>query len=395
VGGVLAFTVLGASVTGWLLYRKLNGNIHADTATEKLLGPPSARPTVPPVSYNAENVLIIGSDNRDGANSAYGDTGSGSRSDTTILLHLSADRRHATAVSLPRDAMVRIPSCQRSDGSQSQPMFAQFNWAYSYGGTACTIRTVESLTHIRVDHFVVVDFSGFKKMVNAVGGVDVCLSQPVNDKDAKLTLPAGRQHINGDQALGFVRVRETLGDGSDTERMGRQQQFLSSLVQKTESTGVLLNPLKLYPLLDAATSSLTVDPGLDSLSKLYDLVSSLKHTPSDQVVFLTAPIEPYAADPNRDQFAQPQADELFTEIRNDQPVMITATGSATGSGSASASASTTGGTSPAAAAPARAPLAGATASSSPSVSATASPSPSPSTPAFPGRTANQDICGGS
>jgi LCP family protein required for cell wall assembly len=398
VGGVLAFVLVAASATGWFIYRHLTGNIHADRTTERLLGPQSARPTVPPVSYNAENILIIGSDNRDGANSGYGDTGSGSRSDTTILLHLSADRKHVTAVSIPRDAMVRIPTCQKPDGSQSPAMLAQFNWAYSFGGTACTIRTVENLTQVRIDHFIVVDFNGFKKMVDAIGGVDVCLSQPVDDKDAKLVLPAGRQHIDGTQALGFVRVRETLGDGSDTERMARQQQFLSSLVQKSESDGVLFNPLKLYPMLEAATSSLTVDPGLDSLSKLYDLVSSLKHTPSDQVDFLTAPIEPYPADPNRDQFTQPQANQLFDEIRDDQPVHIAATASATGSASAASAQAPSAVATSSSPGPASGDAVGApapTASASASPSGSASASASPSAPAFPGRIANQDICGDS
>jgi len=373
----LGVVLVGASVTVWLGYRKLNHNIHTDTTTVRLLGPPAQRPTVAPVAYNAQNILIIGSDSRDGANSAYGDPNGTARSDTTILLHLSKDRKSAVAMSIPRDAMVQIPACELADGSHTRAQFAQFNWAYEFGGTACTIRTLENLTRIRIDHFMVVDFNGFKNMVNAVGGVQVCLSKPVNDPNAHLILPAGRQSINGDQALGFVRARETLGDGSDTERMGRQQQFLSSLTQKVESNGVLFNPTRLYPLLDAATSAITVDPGLNTVSKLYDLATSLKNLPSDKLVLLTAPREPYVYDSNRDQFQQPQADELFARIRNDEPVQVS------GATDASASAS------PSAAA------AGVPGDATTKAATTSTPSPSSPGPTFSGRTANQDICASS
>jgi LCP family protein required for cell wall assembly len=382
----LGVVLVGASVTVWLGYRKLNHNIHTDTTTEKLLGPPAQRPTVAPVAYDAENILIIGSDSRDGANSAYGDPNGTARSDTTILLHLSKDRKSAVAMSIPRDAMVQIPACELADGSHTRAQFAQFNWAYEFGGTACTIRTLENLTRIRIDHFMVVDFNGFKNMVNAVGGVQVCLAKPVNDPNAHLVLPAGRQSINGNQALGFVRARETLGDGSDTERMGRQQQFLSSLTQKVESNGVLFNPTKLYPLLDAATSAITVDPGLNTVSKLYDLATSLKDLPSDKLVLLTAPREPYVYDSNRDQFQQPQANELFARIRNDEPVQVSGVTDASASASASPSSST---------AAAGVPGDATTKTATTKTGTTNSPSPAAPGPTFSGRTANQDICASS
>ncbi|MFC1416943.1 LCP family protein [Streptacidiphilus cavernicola] len=366
----LALAVVLALIAGagavWYGYQKYDRNITTDTTTETLLGPPSARPTVPAVAYNAENILIIGSDTRSGPDSSYGDANGGARSDTTILLHLSQDRTRAVAMSIPRDAMVHIPACTLPDGGHTAAAFAQFNWAYSFGGTACTIRTVEQLTKIRIDHFMVIDFNGFKNMVNAIGGVQVCLAKPVDDRDAKLHLPAGKQTVNGTQALGFVRVRETIGDGSDTERMGRQQQFLSSLVQKVESNGVLLNPTKLLPLIGAATSAITVDPGLNTLGKLYDLATSLRAMPADHLVLLTAPREPYVNDHNRDQFQQPQADQLFQQIRDDDQVLLNswAAKPATHTGTPSAS--------------------------TPSTAAPATPAP-----AFDGRTADQDICSSS
>src|SRR5262249_30915759 len=154
------------------------------------------------------------------------------------------------------------------------------------GGSACTIRTVEKLTDIRIDHHMVVDFNGFKKMVDALDGVEVCLKQPIDDRAAKLKLPSGRGTLNGEQALGYVRARKSLGDGSDTDRMGRQQRFLGALVDKVRSDDVLLNPVKLYPVLDAATSSLTTDPALASLRGLYELVRGLRNLPADRVQFL-------------------------------------------------------------------------------------------------------------
>ncbi|MFJ6214595.1 LCP family protein [Streptomyces sp. NPDC092296] len=323
--GTLALLLVAGAGTAWWAYRRLDGNITTDIATNRILQhQESARPTrnPDPKTYNAENILLIGSDDRSGANGKYGEAG-GQRSDTTILLHLSADRKRAVAVSIPRDAMVTVPSCERSDGSYTHKQFVQFNWAFEFGGAACTIRTVEDLTGIRIDHHLIVDFTGFKKMVNAVGGVQVCLNQDVHDRNAKLDLPAGPHKLNGEQALGFVRVRETLGNGSDTERMGRQQQFLSSLVKKVQSDGVLLNPTKLWPLLDAATSSITADPGLSSLGALSDLAESLRSIPAENVAFLTAPREPYPPDHNRDQLVQPLADQLFKALNDDRPVRVT------------------------------------------------------------------------
>ncbi|MGP9020473.1 LCP family glycopolymer transferase [Streptomyces sp. BR1] len=314
--------VLAAAGTGWWFYNKLDHNIRTDTtAAAELERYEKERP--PPGNGDAQNLLLIGSDSRAGNNSAYGrDDGGSQRSDTTILLHLAADRRSATAVSLPRDLMADIPDCLKPDGTRTKAQFAQFNWAFEFGGAACTIRTVEKFSGIRVDHHMVVDFSGFKDMVDAVDGVEVCLKQPVDDRLAHLKLPAGRQTLHGEQALGFVRSRHGFGDGSDTERMDRQQQFLGSLVRKVQSNGVLLNPTRLYPVLDAMTKSLTTDPGLNSLRDLYDLVRGMRGIPTDKVQFLTVPRQPYAYDSNRDELVQPDARVLFQQLRDDRPLNV-------------------------------------------------------------------------
>lgn len=319
----LVVLVLASVAVGWLLYRRLDSNITTDTATaNELARYEKQRPSE--LVAGAQNILVIGSDTRDGpGNRGYGED-SGQRSDTTILLHVAADRRSATAVSLPRDLMAKIPACRRPDGAETSERFAQFNWAFELAGAACTIRTVENISHIRINHHVIVDFTGFKRLVDAIDGVEVCLKQAVDDPEARLKLPAGRQVLLGEQALGFVRARYSLGNGSDTERMGRQQEFLGALFKEMQSNGVLLNPARLYPVLDAATSSLTTDAGLDTLRKMYDLVRTVRGIPSDRVQFLTVPRRPYPYNPDRDELVQPDADQLFEQLRRDRPVSVSA-----------------------------------------------------------------------
>ncbi|MGW7576370.1 LCP family protein [Streptomyces sp. NPDC054765] len=312
--------LLAGAGAGWAVYAKLSGNIRTDSATERELRKwESERPPAGPP--NAENVLLIGSDSRQGGNSRYGHS-SGQRSDTTMLLHLAADRKSATAVSIPRDLMVQVPHCKRPDGTETAPRTDQFNGTFAVGGAACTIRTAEKLTGIRIDHYVIIDFVGFKKMVDAVDGVEVCLPRPVHDADAQLSLPAGRQTLHGEAALGYVRARKSLGNGSDTQRMQRQQDFLGALVKKVQSNGVLLNPTRLYPVLDAATSSLTTDAALASLKELYALVRSTRSIPTDRVQLMTAPRRGYRYDPNRDELAQPDAGRLFGQLHRDLPVTV-------------------------------------------------------------------------
>ncbi|MEW2520359.1 LCP family protein [Actinacidiphila alni] len=378
-----AVLVLACAGTGWYLYQRLDGNITTDRVTENdLKVHASERPTEGPTS--AENILLIGSDNRGDGNGKYGEDSGTQRSDTTILLHIAADRKSATAVSIPRDLMAHVPSCTLPSGKEDHERFEQFNWAFESGGAACTIRTVEKMTGIRIDHHLIVDFNGFKKMVDAVHGVDVCVAEPVHDTYAHLDLPAGRQTLDGEQALGYVRARHGIGDGSDTMRMDRQQGFLGSLLKKVRSNGVLLNPTKLYPLLSAATSSLTADPGLDSLSELYGLAHNLQRIPTDQVRFLTVPQEPYVNDHNRDQLVQPAADTLFTTLRNDQPVNVSdkdPSGDGNGDGNGNGNSNSGDGN-------------GST--STPSTTGTPTTSGSPTTtpaPTYRGTTADRDICG--
>ncbi|MCF6524017.1 LCP family protein [Streptomyces sp. JJ36] len=377
--------VLAAAGTGWTLYQRLDGNIRTDTAAaEELARHEEERPAAATgEAGEARNILLLGSDSRAGANGKYGRT-EGARADTTILLHLSADRTGATAVSLPRDLMVDIPSCRTPDGGRSTAQFAQFNWAFQAGGAACTIRTVERLTGIRIDHHLVVDFTGFTDLVDAVGGVEVCLPHDVYDEDAQLDLTAGRHVLAGEQALGYVRSRHAF-DGSDTQRMERQQEFLGSLVRKVRDEGTLTNPTELYPVLDAVTSSVTADPGLDSLRELYDLTRDLRDIPDGGVRFLTVPRRPYSMDPNRDELVQPAARRLFEQLRADLPVRVGGTtqpaGHAPGTSPSAGPSPDAADTSPESATPSTPPRDG------------SSPGHTPVTePTYRGTTAAQDTC---
>ncbi|MDJ0380666.1 LCP family protein [Streptomyces sp. G-G2] len=372
IGLGVVLLVLAGAATGWWVYRKLEGNIKEDTSAAAELRRYDRERPVHFVD-GAQNVLLIGSDSRSGKeNAKYGRDVGTQRSDTAILLHLPANRLSATAVSIPRDLMTDVPSCLKADGSRTTAQNAQFNWAFEWGGAACTVRTVEKLTGIRVDHHMVIDFGGFKRVVDAVGGVEVCLKQPIDDTDAKLKLPAGRQTLQGEQALGFVRVRHSLGNGSDTERMERQQEFMGSLVKKVQSDGVLLNPARLYPLLDAATSSVTADPGLASLRGLYELVRGIRNIPTDRINFLTVPRKPYAADPNRDELAEPEAARLFQQLRMDEPVTVVAPAALDPQGQAT-------------------PEQRAEAEHTPAAGAGTAPAPSP-VPTFTGTTAGTATC---
>ncbi|MBT1095283.1 LCP family protein [Streptomyces sp. Tu102] len=318
----VGLVVVVAGGVAWGVYAKLDSNITPDeAAAAELARYEKERPTS--LVRGAQNILVIGSDSRAGSgNRRYGKDSGTERSDTTILLHLSSDHRSATAVSIPRDLMVDVPGCRRSDGRRSEPMFAMFNYAFQVGGSACTVRTVERMTNIRMDHHMVIDFHGFKEMVDALDGVEICLSKPIDDKAAKLRLPAGKVTLDGEQALGYVRARKSLGNGSDTDRMDRQQRFLAALVHKAQSNDVLLNPVRLYPVLDAATSSLTTDPALANLRGLYELARGVRDIPTERVQFLTVPRESYVYNANRDQLVEPEAERLFERLRIDAPVEV-------------------------------------------------------------------------
>ena len=309
----VAVVLVAGSVTAFVAYQRLDGNINR-VDVSKLLDQ-RARPAKVAEDPKAQNILVMGSDKRKGKNALNVE---GQRSDTTILVHLAADRQSATAVSIPRDTMVPMPECTREDGSVVPAQtLAMFNSAFSEGGPACTIATVEKLTKIRIDHYVVVDFTGFKDMVDALGGVKVCLPYAVDDPQSHLQLAAGTHTVKGRQALAYVRTRHALGNGSDLSRIDRQQAFVGSMVSKVKSKGLLLQPTRLYSFLAAATKSLTTD--FDGLSAMVGLARDVKGLPTKDVTFLTIPNEPWVQDPNRVQLKKSAA-TVWRALRFDQPL---------------------------------------------------------------------------
>lgn len=320
----LAVTVLGTAGLGWI-YLKLNGGINTFDGDGLSRDRPQAG------SSQGENVLVIGSDARNDGNSALGggskdDIG---RSDTAFLLHVYADHRHAIAVSIPRDTLVTVPPCRLPDGSWSKAQeHTMFNAAFSVGQTekgnpACTQNTVETLTGLRVDHTVVVDFKGFASLTDVVGGVPVCLPQDIYQGDldphratkGAVIFRKGQQTVSGQKALDYVRIRHGMGDGSDIGRIKRQQAFVSSLLKKIKSDG--FSPTKLLPLATAATRSMTVDPGLGSAAKLVSFAMSLQDIDLHNTKFVTVPWRYQGA---RVAVVEPDASDLWAALKADRTI---------------------------------------------------------------------------
>ncbi|GAA2112347.1 LCP family protein [Actinomadura alba] len=263
--------------------------------------PPGTRPAKP---GKALNVLVVGSDRRLGA--------PGARADTMILLHLSADRKSLKGVSLPRDLMVRIPACESPSGAAVRGHLGLIGSAFTTGGLTCAWKTVESVTGVRVDHAMAIDYTGFKGMVDALGGVEIRLPSAVDDPYSGLRLPAGRHVVRGEQALAYVRTRRGIEDGSDLARIKNQQRFLAAMLSKAGDS--LTDPARLYAFLRAADKAIEADPKLD-LTTMYAIARGAKVTETGGATFVTAPFSPYPADPNRIQLKAGAAERLFVSLR--------------------------------------------------------------------------------
>jgi LCP family protein required for cell wall assembly len=326
-GAVMAVIVVVAVLGTYFVYRHLNANLRqVDISSELGSQPVDLHP-------QAENILVLGSDTRIGQGKGYGNSAvlNTDRSDTLMIVHIAADRDWADVMSIPRDSWVNIPACRMGNGQMSSPTTFKINEAFTLGtlygnrtdlGVACTVKTVEKDTGIRIDHFVAINFDGFRAMVNAVGGVPECNTKAIDDPLSGLHLKAGHHLLNGWQALGYVRARYTLGNGSDIERIGRQQAFMSSLVERVKSK--LLNPLAIYRFLDAATRSLTIDSQMGGIKGLYNLALSLKNMAPSQVTFFTLPTYPRSyVDPTDTadvMWTQPEDSVIFRAFRDNVPV---------------------------------------------------------------------------
>ena len=316
------------------------------------------------------NMLLIGSDTRQGqGTSAFGNESS-ELADVMILLHVSADRKNAVALSFPRDLLVPWPACPSTSGGPGYlpQSLGQLNATIANGGAGCTALTIETLTGLSIPYVAVIDFKGVIEMSNAIGGVDVCVAEPIEDSYTNTYLAAGEHTLMGMQALQFLRTRHGVGDGSDLSRISNQQVFLTSLVRKVKSAGVLSNPLYLYSLANAAARNMKLSQSLTDINVMVTLASALKDVELEKMTFLQVPSRGGLPAPYSGRVAPnyEQANLLFELLRNDEPLVLaaantgsgavvdetatptasaTATPSATPSPSSSASASSSSGTS--------------------------------------------------
>ena len=324
---VLGFT-LTTGATAWI---RLENNIETHDVAA-LLGERPEIQVIPdpedPAANRPLNVLILGSDERTGED-AIGGAVEGMRSDTTIVAHISADRSRVDLVSIPRDSHVQIPACTRSDGTTTRAQEGRFNAAFALGAqngevadaVACTLRTVESLTGVYIDGWVVVDFVGFIEMVEAIGGVEMCLPADLSSSEAGLDVKAGCQTLDGPTALAFARARKGagLGDGSDLGRVTRQQDLMAAMVDKVLSSNLLTDSAGLYRFVSSATRSLTTDPETGNIGSIVGLGFSLRGLSGDDLTFLTIPVASYAPDPNQVVWTA-EAEDVWQNIARDLPV---------------------------------------------------------------------------
>ncbi|WP_433474491.1 LCP family protein [Spirillospora sp. CA-142024] len=285
----------------------------------------------------AMTILVAGVDRREGLTKEQQKAAKlghfeGERSDTMLLVHVSRDHDSVSVVSLPRDSYVTIPA-HKSNGSEgakgarvpARP--GKLTWAYQFGGPDLTVSTIKQATGVSIDHYVEVNFYGFVHMVDALGGVDVCTEQAVDDKKSGLKLPRGKSHLDGLRALAFARARYSLTGGSDLGRIDRQQQFMASMLKQALSTKTLGDPVKSTKFLNASLKSLRVDEKLaDDLPKLAD---QMKNLSTDDLTFAKVPLsnQGYNAvlwnSPSPQstvQWDRGKAQDLFTDLRRDRPI---------------------------------------------------------------------------
>lgn len=332
-GGAFAvYTNFASNVGGGLDIDALRSDAPQDP--EQTAAPEDEK-AADPRAGQALNILLLGSDSREGdENQAIGGGDeTGARSDTTLLMHIPADRSRVEAVSIPRDLLTDIPACPRAAddlgdtyASQSDVMF---NGAFSKGssqgdvhmGAYCTLLTVENLTGLTVDEYAVVDFAGFQRMVDAIGGVPMCIPEPIVDPRSDLDLAAGQQTLNGQQALGLARARKIAGsDGSDIQRIDRQQELLAAVARQVLSKNLVTDLRALLSFFDAVTDSLSVSTGLASPMNLAGLATSLGSVGASGITFVTMPFDYAGARVVENDLSE----QLWDRLRTDEPIVTPA-----------------------------------------------------------------------
>jgi LCP family protein required for cell wall assembly len=265
------------------------------------------------------NLLLVGSDSRVGQGGGYGDPEEETAvlNDVTMLMHIAEDHSSATVISFPRDTFVPIPSCTGPDGETYSSMSSQkINTTLNYGGLSCTVSTVEELTGLPIQYAALIQFNGVAAMSEAVGGVPVCIAEPIVDEHTDLDLAAGEHELKGLEALQFLRTRYGVGDGSDLGRISNQQVFLSSLVRTLKSAETLGDPIKLYSIAKAAVDNMELSTSLQSMDTMVSIAMALKDIPLENVVFVQYPVYTVDGGVEPDETA---AEDLIAAINADVP----------------------------------------------------------------------------
>ncbi|MFD8976000.1 MULTISPECIES: LCP family protein [unclassified Streptomyces] len=320
LSGAAAVLVLGGAGLGYV-YVKLDGNIKGVDINAQL---GTERPD--DVDNGSLDILVLGSDSRAGDNAAYGEDEGGARSDTAMVVHVYEGHKKASVVSIPRDTLIDRPQCADGKGtSVPGEQRAMFNTAYEVGGPACAVKTVEAMSGIRMDHYIEVDFTGFKKLIDELGGVEITTTQPIQDSKSHLDLAPGTHTLDGEQSLGLVRTRKSVGDGSDLGRIQLQQAFMKAFIDQVKDVGVFTNPAKLLDLADAATKAITPDSELDSVQELMGFAKGLSGIAPQNVHMVTLPVEYDPVDPNRVIPLEAQSQQVWTALKTDRPIPASAT----------------------------------------------------------------------
>ncbi|MFV2145769.1 LCP family protein [Isoptericola sp. G70] len=334
VGMVATAAVAFAGVGAATAAVKLTGNIQTVDA-DAALGSDRPEVVVPedPSAGSPLNVLLLGSDSRGGDNAGVVDDGTdGARSDTTMIMHISADRSRVELMSIPRDTTIDVPACPTSSGGETAPLFGtKFNGAFAQGvmtggdvesGALCTMKTIETISDVRMDGFIVVDFAGFEKMIEALGGVEMCIPNDISSKKAdNLVLSAGTQKLDGETALKYARARtgQGLGDGSDIGRIGRQQELMAALARTVLGQNLLTDSPQLLQFLGAVTDSLTMSSNLGSIQGLAGLAYSARGLRPDTIAFMTVPWQYDPSNPNNVVLTD-DAVTVFDNLKHDRPL---------------------------------------------------------------------------
>lgn len=277
----------------------------------------------------AFTILLVGSDSR--AGQSIDDGEEGELNDVTLVLNVSEDHQNATVMSFPRDLMVPFPSCPGPKGEEGYyPAMSeqQFNSSLQYGGLPCTAQVVESLTGLDIDYAGLVTFDGVIGVSKAIGGVDVCLAQPIVDPKSDLDLPAGDVSLVGTEALQFLRTRAGVGDGGDVSRISNQQIFMSALIRQLKSAETLADPVKVYGLAKAGVENMTLSSNMASVQFMQALAGTVKDIDLDRINFVQYPTTDHPYQEGRLLPDRDSAQIVLDLIESGQPFEVTGRGQA-------------------------------------------------------------------